>query len=302
MGAIKTISSKYVIQRVFANHSINNGNWENDAMDWIGQAMRFIGKSIGFDRKICTNIKVENHRCCYPIGMEGLIAVIHNGFSLPLGTDLSGIGIKYTKRSVGLIQSNDDILKLNGYQDRMNTLQGMYAQTPTQKIADDIQQVATFILALEISMSEFSIYREGRKGQSLGESYNTKLDVIQTSFEEGWIDLLYTAFKVDEEGYLLVPDNEYYIQALEWYILLILVQKGYKHAIFDWNTLNKMFFGGVIDGRIEGGWKGKAANNLKMPSIDNLERMTRMMERYKLDRSLYSQQFRGGEQHVGLIY
>lgn len=293
MGAIKTISSKYVIQRVFANHTINNGNWENDAMDWIGQAMRFIGKSIGFDRKICLNVEVQNHSCCYPIGMEGLICVIYNGATVPLGTDLSGIGINYSKKDLESIQSVDDTLKLDGYNNQLNTLQGLYSATPTQELADKIQYVSGLILALESSMSLYSKYSLGRANSAAGLFYNTKLDTIQLSFEEGFVDILYTAFKVDDEGYLFVPDNEYYIQALEWYIILMLIQKGYKHPFLSWKEVYAMFFND---------WKGKAANNLKMPNIDNLERATRMMERYKLDRTLYDRQFRGGEQHTGLIY
>lgn len=301
MTTFKTISSSYIIQRLFANHTVNNGNWENDAVDWVGQAIRFIGKHVGFDKKVMCKVKVENHMVCYPCDMEGLLAVVYKGQTLPLGTDLSGVGIQYTRRDQGLIQSDDDITKLKGYQDQLAALEGLYAFTPTQEIADRINYVSGLILSLEASMAVFSVYSNGRRNICEGEYYNTKLDVIQTSFECGEVDLIYNAFKIDENGNLCIIDDEYYIQAIEWYLIMIMIQKGYSHPIFTWREAYNMFWGDPNNFR-NVGWRARAANRLKVPSIDNMERLTRMMERFAVDRAAYLRQFRNLEQRVGVLY
>lgn len=129
--------------------------------------------------------------------------------------------------------------------------------------------------------------------------WTAKLGMLETSFPTGYIDIVYTAFPVDEKGFLRIVDNEYYIQAIEYYILLKLVQRGYKHPFFDWKTLHVLFFGGMAG---EIGWKAKAANNVRIPSIQEAERFTRMWEQSRFRRDLPIQLFNKTEQLTGLTY
>jgi hypothetical protein len=297
---VKTISSNYIIQRLFANHTINNSAWVNDAKDWVAQAVRFIGKHAGFEIKICTNVFVENYKTCYPAYMEGLLAVLYKGFLLPLGSNLAGIPMTRNLSSIEPIASQYLILEINKLKQQSQQLIAAYAITPTQELADKINEVAFKIDAKEKFISASAQYQINRGSSVKGDYYNTKLDYLQTSFESGYIDILYTAFPVDDEGFIRVLDNEYYIQAIEWYILLMLMQKGYKHPFMNYQDAYAMFWGGS---KIEPmGWRARAANNVRIPSIQEAERFTRMWEQARFRRDLPIQLFDKTEQLTGFIY
>lgn len=302
MSETKTISSKYVIQRLLANHQINHSIEEANYIDWIGQAMRFIGKHVGFTTNICNQVFVENYHTCYPLGLEGIIGILYKGVLLPLGSDLSGIGYerKLDKASNLNIAEHSTVVELNTLLQQQNALVEQYAITPIDSIAQELEHISGKILSLETYVSVMNQYQVGRGNGSNGEFYNTKLDMIQTSFETGYIDIVYIGFPVDEDGYPLVVDNEYYIQAIEWYIILMLIQKGYSHPIFDWKTAKNEFWGNPETR--EAGWKAKAANNVRIPSIQDAERFTRMWEQFRTRRDLPKVLFNRTEQAYGLLY
>lgn len=298
---VKTISSRYIIQRLFANHSISNSAWLNDAQDWIPQAVRFIGKHVGFEVNLCTNVFVENYRVCYPSNMEGLLAVMYNGILLDLGSNLAGVPVnKYNSQVKDSLASNADILEINKLKQLSQTLIDEYVVTPTQDLENRINEVAAKIDAKEKIISIQSQWNVNRGVKGKGEFYNTKIEHIQTSFETGYIDILYCSFPLDDDGFLRVIDNEFYIQAIEWYVLLMLVQKGYKHPIWSWQDLKHEFWGNPQKG--EAGWRAKAANNVRIPTIQEAERFTKMWEQAKFRRDLPTQLFQRTEQLTGFIY
>lgn len=303
MSESKTISSKYVMQRAMANHTIDNSAWFNDAIDWTGQAMRFIGKHAGFPVKMCTDVYVEDYNTCMPLDTEGLIAIMYKGTLLPLGSDLSGMDYlrKSTAKALSqdLVANQELLVKINGLEQQQKELVELYAVTPTQEIADKINEVSASINSLTSYVSAMNQYQVGRSS-SIGEFYNIKQDSIQTSFEKGYIDIIYTAFPLDSEGFPLVIDNEFYIQAIEWYYILILIQKGYKHPLFTWQDAKNEFWGNPKTG--EAGWRAKAANNVRIPSLQDAERFTRMWEQARFRRDLPLQLFNRTEQLTGTIY
>ncbi len=50
---------------------------------------------------------------------------------------------------------------------------------------------------------------------------------IYTDQEDGQIDILYESFPIDDSGNPLIPDNEYYISAIEWFYRYKLATRGY---------------------------------------------------------------------------
>jgi hypothetical protein len=298
---VKTISSNYIVQRILANHSINNSAWINDSKDWVAQAVRFIGKHAGFEVKMCTNVFIEDFKTCYPAYMEGLLAVMYKGQLLPLGSNLGGVPINRNLNGIKASIADDSmIVEINKLKAQNELLVNMYATTPTDEIANQINATAAEIDAKEKFVSLSSQYSVGRISSAGADYYNTKIEYLQTSFETGYIDIVYTAFPVDDEGFIRVLDNEYYIQAIEWYIMLVLIQKGYKHPFMNYQDIYAMFWGGS---KLEPmGWRAKAANNVRIPSIQEAERFTRMWEQAKFRRDLPMQLFDRTEQLTGFIY
>ena len=59
------------------------------------------------------------------------------------------------------------------------------------------------------------------------ESFSLNPNYIVTSFEEGEVLISYKSIATDDEGYPLVPDNQYYKEALFWYCFMKLILRGY---------------------------------------------------------------------------
>lgn len=302
----KLVSAEYVIQRVLQNHQIENANWTKDAYDWIGSGIRLIGKHAGLRIKISDEVEVVDNKALYPCDLESLLGIEYQGLMLPLGSDRSGIGMvtKFNKNlgssSAGSsIFDSNDLLELNRLKSLLEELIGNYSVTPTQDLADQIQDTTNTINKLESSMSVFSQFYYGQNRNVSGAFYDAELDFIRTSFEQGIIRFIYQAFPTNKSGHPMVLDNETYLTALEWFIITMCIQKGYKHPIFDWQTAYSMFFGG---NKLEPlGWRSKAQNAIRMPSIDSMERFTRMWE-HRMRRDLPNQFFNGAEQPYGTIY
>ena len=56
-------------------------------------------------------------------------------------------------------------------------------------------------------------------------SYRTEGGYIYTNFETGTLELSYLAFKTDEDGYPMIPDDERYISAIKAYVMYMIAFK-----------------------------------------------------------------------------
>lgn len=283
MKNYKTVSCDYIIQRVFQNHSVSNANWTTDAIEWIGSAIRLIGKHVGFETLIQCE-EVHNHHACYPCDMEGLIGISYKGRMLPLSTDITGglIPIKDNGTSTRILFDNDFIVELNQKIASQKQLVADYAITPTPDIAQRITELGIDIANMETAGSLENQFTN-RTRTLEGDYYNTHMEFIQTSFEEGRILFIYKGLPLSNDGSPRVLDNEYYIQAIEYFIILMMIQKGFQHPIFKWSDAYTLFYGDAAKG-IKG-WRDKAANNVKLLSIDDAERFTRTWTRYRINRN-----------------
>lgn len=78
-------------------------------------------------------------------------------------------------------------------------------------------------------------------GSSRPGYYTIRGNKLQTSFESGYIRMSYWALPVCKEGYPLIPDNENYKQAIEWYIIRRLIGSGYEHKVFSYQYADEQF-------------------------------------------------------------
>ena len=298
MENYKTVSCDYLIQRIFQNHTVSNANWTLDAIEWVGSAIRLIGKHVGLQTLVKCE-EVHNHHACYPCDMEGLIGIMYKGRMLPQGTDLSGglVPITNVKDSTNIIFDNDFIVELNQKIAMQAQLVADYAITPTQELADRITEVGTDIAEMEAVGSRENQFTNRLKSTQ-GEYYNSHIDFIQTSFDSGKIYFIYKGLPLDDDGSPKIIDNEYYIQALEYYIILMMIQKGFQHPIFKWSDAYTLFYGDASKG-IKG-WRDKAANNVKLLSIDDAEKFARVWTRYRVNRSAPTLFNNRQEQVVGM--
>lgn len=107
------------------------------------------------------------------------------------------------------------------------------------------------------------------KSNSASPSYVIRGSVIQTSFEEGELEISYLALPTDKEGYPTIPEIASYIRALELYI-----KKKWFTILFDLGKLNVSIYNNV---KQEYAFAvAQAQSELIKPSLDEMEAFTNM--------------------------
>lgn len=162
----KTTSCKLVIAKIYRDLGLNDPNYEYDLIEWIGEALDFIGAGAQFETKIDT-IEVTNFKGMLPVGLV----------------------------VVNQLRYKDKYIKYNP-----STFKGQVDNSPNHFANTE-------------------------------ETYTLNPNFIVTTFEEGEVSISYKAIATDEDGYPLVPDNQYYREALFWYCLKQMMMKGYKPKI-----------------------------------------------------------------------
>ncbi len=204
----------------------------DDILEWIPEAM---GELEVTDSLVLTStpdvdqggaLSVSNHCVCLPCGLRAIEAVEdERGNRLPLGADVTDISSPSSKRHVGVGRSGEprvSAFEVNPYQHQ--TSDGL----PTDEPATSFPFLGEDIEPTE-NLSTTTHY------------YQVVGNMIQTSFEEGYIKVHYWSIPVDKEGYPLLPDNANFKRAVEWHIIRRLIGSGYEHKVFSYDYANNQF-------------------------------------------------------------
>jgi|694.fasta_scaffold48943_12 hypothetical protein len=121
-------------------------------------------------------------------------------------------------------------------------------------------------------------------------TYKLNNNYIYTSFDEGEVLLSYTAFPVDDRGFPLVPDDEAFVEALEWYVAYRI---AYKLWLNDRLSDKKLQF----INKEKDWYMGKAITRTKRLTKDQLESWKNMTLRLIPKINEHATQFKSrGEQ------
>ena len=101
----KFISTKEVIGKVMRDLKPTDAGWTYDAVEWIGEALDFIGYHGIFDHKV-TTVTVDSHRAEFPCDLYSLQAVEKDGQPLVYGTDLAAYDTDRTTASTPNTQAS----------------------------------------------------------------------------------------------------------------------------------------------------------------------------------------------------
>lgn len=249
------ISTKEIIGKVFRDLKPTDTGWTYDAVEWIGEALDFIGYHGIFDHKVDT-VEVTNFRAALPCDLYSLTQVEFNGQALVYGTDTAGYDQNRTTSSTPNTQGNT------------YTTSVVADTNPT-----DDQSSPAFTL------------RTTANNRAGADYYFINVGNIVTSFEEGTLKLHYTAYPTDGDGFPMVPDNIYVKQALEWYIIRQMMMGGYIHPVFNWQTADQKW----------GHYCVAAGNDLMFPSVDKMETMKNMFVRMVPNMNAHADFFQGQE-------
>jgi len=103
-------------------------------------------------------------------------------------------------------------------------------------------------------------------------SYYVQGDYIFTNIEEGYVEIAYTAYQTDDNGYPMIPNEERVIKAVHAYVMYIITQKLWmsdkitKDKFSYWET-EWMFY------------VNSARTKAHMPNLDREESFKNQMQR-----------------------
>lgn len=167
------------------------------AHEWLDQAMRSMRTRMELV-KDKENITVEGHKGYYPVGMISIDAMEYKGERLRKGSDITCLTDQTTR-----------------YHKAGNRKQTSF-YIGTRKGA---------------SWKGDDIVPSSREGHGT-EYYVPYATLFHTSFEEGTVSMHFSKVECDKDGFPLVPDNNDYLQACVYYMIMMAVQSGaYQHGV-----------------------------------------------------------------------
>lgn len=196
----KVVSSKRLIAKIFRDTKPDNGTFNMDILEWIGEALAFIGAPSSM-KKTFDDIPISNFRGHLPCAMEFIGMVEYKGFPLFHGSD---------PRTYALPEDPDAFMNPAAHHD-----------------------VASYFRT-ELETGNFVGFKQVADRTPRSDYYMLNPGTIITSFQEGTIRMHYMALPVDEEFFPLIPDNPVVFEAITWYVLRQMLMGGYRHPIFDY--------------------------------------------------------------------
>lgn len=261
MAYINKTVSCYAILAKIAALKPSTSDWMAKTMEDIGWAIQGIGYHCNFIDKQ-TNyrelLEVKGHRVIIPCEVERIYAVEY--FSKTAVTD-----------SLNLLNPDGTNRELTEQEIKQ------YFRGSRLRLGSDIS-----LAGLSDTNPRTTVI------QPNGDYYIINGDYIVTSFESGfYLKLYYKAFATDKDGLPLIIDDHDYKEAVYWYCLSQLILQGSINLPnIDFKFAHEM-------------WDSKrplAANNVKMPSIDGMEKFKNGWLRYTSSINNYSNFNMHGEQ------
>ncbi len=192
---MKTISAKAVIGKVLRDVRPASKSFEYDAMQWIGEAIEFIGHHAGFVPQTET-LTVTDNRALLPCNYY---------LVRPKGVRYNGVPLVY------------------GYNG------GAYEPDSAPTYISQLNVDGDTSITEKYGRPVEASHRASDEYYMLNNNY------IITSFESGEITMKFWAFPVGEDGFPFIPDNIYYKEALMWYVISKLIMGGMRHPIFSYD-------------------------------------------------------------------
>lgn len=256
----KYVSIKHIIEKVYRDTGIEEIDFEA-ALEWSVELMGLIGiPCVYIDRN--TNgvdddfIYIENFKALLPPDLVTLKAA-RRVFISDTG-EISGYK--------SMVESNDI------YHNTQGTIDSIVEPMPpivnvVSFTFDEDEQLG--VTTTTISPEPIKSYQSGSLTYKIDNGY------IFTNFETGYVELAYSGYPIDNEGFPLVPDDEKYKQALKYFLIYKLDWKNWRRnasipsykAIVNDSEQQSLFY------------ISAARNKAHIPSVDKMESIKNMWVR-----------------------
>lgn len=218
---------------------------ESDIIEWLGMALNHIG-SIEYTQLATAFIEVQDYKCVLPDGCVDLLQILKRNTSLPENikqvlNECSCLNFENKQEKQNNTQENERldscgypvVLDCNGqpiedydlayyrpYFDYMY----WYFDTNKKKYND-------WVLLKQAQHSFFPAVKNkpklGLHNNIKAEEYKVIDDVLQFSFEKGYVAISYYKRIYDKDGYPLIPDEVSVIQAITSFCTYKIFQKAW---------------------------------------------------------------------------
>ena len=207
----KYVSSREVIDKFFGDTGYNEDVPLADVIRWISEALDRIAVKMQYIRKIAGDksnplLKIVNYKAQLPCDFFQLEQLAINGFPAK--------------------PSNNTLFHAMGTD-----------YSSTESLMQEIAQTYQDNFGNEFIIQSYN----DSKTASIGYEYDINNNYITTNVKDGDVFMSYLAYPVDEEGFPMIPDDTYYLEAVATYIRRMLDYRlwrgnpkdgGYK-AIYD---------------------------------------------------------------------
>ncbi len=262
------VSIDEVIEKVLTYTRLNDSSYIADIYSFIVDGMDMLKTRYRYVR-MATPINVVSHSAKLPPCIGTLLAVSYKGKRLRMGSDVRGIN-PYTVNKKGTFKTT--VLKSQ-------------FDTDEQVIQDISYKHQPFIPLDGTDLTVPTDYC------SNNDFYMLDVPYIKTSFDSGTIVVFYKSYRVDDNGWPMIPDNTRYKLALTWYVRAALIGMGHKDiANFSYQYCMDQF---DEYGRI-------ARQEISYPNKDMEERIRRSTTNMIFNENAYDRFFVGAGGYRGV--
>lgn len=187
---------------------------EGTLIEWISEGLGLLQvNDIGVEKRVAV-MTVQDYQCSVPKGMKVISQILKNNYNDTLSIDNI---IDVTQQTIVY----NDVFERIDYNETDVSLVPQfnfnYSYFGSRKLNNNQFSIVRLVdnSLFDVTTSEISEdYAYSEDSYSLSVS-----NIIRFSFKEGQIVIIYYQQKLDENGYPLIPDNEYIHDALGKYVM-----------------------------------------------------------------------------------
>ena len=270
----KHVSLKTIIERVYMDFGFNYSLSFTEAAEWAGSILGLLKVPLTLQNKV-EEIVIEESRGKLPCDLEGIVQtakMIEAGNSDCTSMVISTIdrGTEYVEISaIDIVNRKFKLCGCNAFTSCGEcTPEGCEPRTPIIRAAGGALSKPSYKLEpMRWATDSFHTRQHCTDYDFICKSastYTVNNNYIFTSFNSGKVMMSYLAIPTDEEGYPLIPADEWWRQAVQYEIAYKIAFKLFMQS----NITDKAFQ--LIER--ERDWKvAQAVNKTKTPSIDEME-------------------------------
>jgi len=279
------VSFASIVDRIYRGTEYEVIPWQDVAEDIIS-VLRIIGVPMSYVQKTCNGqgdnpvpVIIENFKGEIPIdvAVPGPCRLIH------LDSDTNIIGFRtmiednnifyqsptleyenqaFASTLASTIETSSLELKMDEAQDLLDDGDTTGAISAMEDVLDDIDQ------------TKLRVYTSTGNSTHFQAKYKLNNGFMYTNFKNGFVEMTYKAFPVDEFGMPMVPDNEKFIRAVESYIIWRMDHKRWRTTR---NNTDRII---AAESEKEYLWYvGAAATGSHNPTVDMMESIKNMILR-----------------------